>query len=483
MMKTRFKRLLSRVALPMLGVVAMSILPTTAHGQDAKKPAPLKGSGPVKPAIDVPKIAFTQFVLANGLKVILHEDHSSPIVSMELWYHVGSKNDTPGKSGLAHMFEHMMDEGTLRMPSGEYRRIVQEAGGTYSAGTREDWTRYYATVPSNQLETLLWLESERMGYFMGPTLDSIRFNLERESVRNEYRQSMSGAVNRGAEALFATAFATSSYSLPLFGHMSELGSSTVDDLRAFHAKYYVPNNAVLAIAGDFQTAAARKQVERYFSGIVRGAPVKQPLAVTPLDRESRIAMEDPGGQRQLWIAWHGVPAAHSDRVALMALSGVLNARLGRLLINERRVASFMNPGLNAHFDLEAGGLFQTVAVVSGSMTEVERLIDSVVTSVQSDGVTPPELRRWMAAFRTTSLTALQGVSSKAMRLADGATIQGNPGAVFAEVERAQKLTPAEVQRVARKYLIANRIVMSIVPAGKLDQVSKPNEPYVNVTRK
>ena len=468
-----------------LAVTVVSTLPETSRAQDAKPAASMKGSTPAaKPTIDLPKVAFTQLVLPNGLKVILHEDHSSPIVALDVWYHVGSKNDVPGKSGLAHMFEHMMDEGSLRMPTGEYRRIVQEAGGTYNARTNNDWTHYYATVPSNQFETMLWLESERMGYFLSPALDSTKFNLEREAVRNEYRQNVLGfAVGRALEAMYGAAFANSTYSLPLFGHPSELGSATVDDLRAFYRKFYVPNNAVLVVAGDFRTADARQQVRRYFGAIPRGAAVKQPTAVAPLERESRIVMEDPGSQKQLWIGWRGVPSAHPDRVALMALSGVLNARLSRLLITDRRLASFMNPGLNAHSDFEASGLFQTVVVATGSMTEVERLIDSVVASVQTEGVAPTELRRWVAAFRTTSLIGMQSVAVKAQNFGDAMTMQANPLGIFGEVERAQKLTPDDLRRVARKYLVPQRIVMSVVPAGKLDQISKPSEPFTNVTRK
>jgi zinc protease len=475
-MKFNALRLAATMSLPMFACAS-----SVARAQDSRPPAVIAISP--RPGIDVPKVAITDFTLPNGLRVILNEDHSSPIVSVQVMYHVGSKNDTPGKSGLAHMFEHMLDEGTTNLPSGEFKRIIQQAGGDYAAFTQTDWTQFYTTLPSNHLETALWLEAERMTNLF-PALDSARFNLERESVRNEYQENILGsAPMSGAEAVFEAIFANGTYRLPLIGHMSELGTTTVKDLQAFYDKYYVPNNAVLVIAGDFRAADARRIVTRHFSPIPRGKPVIQPRDPGTFTGEKRLVVEHSAGQRQLWFAWRGPSSATKDRAATMALSSILSDRLRRLLINDRHVASFMNPAFNVNFDLESSGVFQLVIVVTGSATEVERLVDSVVASVRSDGVTPQEVRRWRAAYRMQTLTSMQGVETKASLIADATLTQGNPLGNFLLVERAMSVTPAEVQAAARKYLNGNRVVMNLIPPGKFDLISKPELPYVNASRK
>lgn len=432
--------------------------------------------------VDVPKIAYTTFTLPNGLRVVLHEDHSSPIVAVQLWYHAGAKNDADGLTGLAHMFEHMLDEGTANMPSGEFRRIVQSAGGRYNATTSSDWTKYFTTAPSNQLEMLLWLEAERMAN-LSPSLDSTRFNLERESVRNEYREIMSQAPMAGADAVYETLFSDGAYRHPVVGLQEELGRATVEDLRRFYERYYVPNNAVLVIAGDFDSAVARRQVTKHFAPIPRGKPVVQPKAVGTFTGEKRIVVEHPSGQRQLWVVWRGARSAAPDRAAALALTSIMSERLRRLLITERRLSSFMNPGFNTNFDLEESGLLHFAMVISGSATEAERLFDSVATSIRTDGVTAKELDRWRASYRLQTLTDMQSVLVKSDMIADGLMMQGNPVANFQLVERALTLTPEDVRAAARKYMTADRVVLNIVPTGKLDLISRPDLPYVNATRK
>jgi zinc protease len=454
----------------------------TVNAQDTRKPAPLPAARQSS-LVDVPKIQYSMFTLPNGLRVVLHEDHSSPIVATQLFYHAGSKNDAPGLTGLAHMFEHMLDEGTQNMADGEFRRVVQAAGGTYNAATGSDWTKYFTVAPGNQLETLLALEAERMAN-LSPALDSTRFDLERESVRNEYRETiLSNAVRSGAEAIYEALFAEGAYSFPVIGRWEDLGHATVEDLRRFYDRYYVPNNAVLVIAGDFASADARKQVTKYFSPIPRGRDVIQPKSIGKLTGEKRLVVEHPSGQRQLWVVWRGAKAAAPDRAAALALTSIMTDRLRRLLVTERRLSSFMNPGLNTNFDLEESGLLHFAIVVTGSATEVERLFDSVATSIRTDGVTAEEVRRWAASYRLQSLTDMQSVLTKSDMLADGLMTQGNVLGNFQMVERAVTLTPADVQAAARKYMTGDRVVMSIVPTGKLDLISKPELPYTNATRK
>lgn len=470
----------ARAALPAFVLLAAT---QTAAGQDGRKAVPLP-TPKASARVDVPKLKYTDFTLPNGLRVILHEDHSAPIISTQLLYHVGPKHDVPGKTGLAHLFEHMMDEGTLNMPGNTFRRIIEDAGGTYGAHVQPDWTQYLVTTPSHHLETVLWTEAERMAN-LSPTLDSARFHSERDAVRNEYREMfLNIQVQSAAEAMLETVFESSpGYRNRLIGHMADLETTTVEDLRQFYEKYYVPNNAVLVVAGDFSTAEARRMIARHFGPIPRGKPVTQPTLVPPLRGEKRIVLEHSSGLRQLWIGWHGAKASAADRPAALALSSILTERLRRLLVTDRRLATALVSSFNQNFDLESSGVLQSVINVSGSATEVERLADSVIASIRTDGVTDTEVRRWVAAHRMRTLNEMQSTETKAFMLADGALTYRDPNGHFGVVERALLVKPADVQAAARKYLTEHRVVMSVIPIGKFDQISRPELPWTNVSRK
>lgn len=471
----------ARAIVPAILLVALT---QSAVAQDTRRAAPLPPNPKASSRVDVPKLKYTDFTLPNGLRVILHEDHSSPIISTQVLYHVGPKHEVPGKTGLAHLFEHMMDEGTLNMPGTAFKRIIQDAGGSYSAHVQPDWTQYLITIPSHQLETVLWTEAERMAN-LSPTLDSTRFHSEREAVRNEYREMfLNIQVQSAGEAMIETVFEKSpGYSNRLIGHMSDLETTTVDDLRLFYEKYYVPNNAVLVVAGDFSTAAARRMIAKHFGPIPRGKPVTQPTLVPPLSGEKRIVLEHSSGLRQLWLGWQGAKASAADRPAALALSSILTERLRRLLVTDRKLATALVAAFNQNFDLESSGVFQSVINVSGSATEVERLADSVVTSIRTNGVTDIEVKRWVAAHRMRSLIEMQSTETKAFMLADGALTYRDPNGHFGVVERSLLVKPADVQAAARRYLTEHRVVMSVIPIGKFELISRPELPWTNVSRK
>ena len=436
-------------------------------------------------AVQVPRLKLTDYTLPNGLRVLMHEDHSSPIVAVDLWYNAGSKFDPKGKTGLAHMFEHMMDEGTLNMPNGEYRRIIQSAGGSYNASTQNDFARYFTVIPSNQLETVLWLEAERMAN-LGASLDANRFNLEREAVRNEFRQTILGdPLQSAAVATFEALFAGSAYGPPLFGYPADIASATVEDLRRFYDTYYVPNNAVLVIVGDFDAAQAKAMVQKQLGPIPRGKRVVFPKSVTPFRGEQRLVVEHPSGTRGLWAAWRGAKSSSPDRPALLALGSVLTQRLRRIFVEERRMAPTMIGGLTTNFDLQEAGIFQVGMTpnATASATLFEEVMDSVITSIKTNGVTEAEVRRWVASYRMQMLNEMMSVAAIAPNIGDGALNQQNPLAFHDLIDRAQRVTPAQVQAAAKKYLTADRIVTSIIPTGKFDLISKPNLPYVNATPK
>jgi zinc protease len=445
----------------------------------------LSSAGAQTSSIDVPKIQYTDFTLKNGLRVILHEDHSTPIVAIELWYNGGGKFDPPGKSGLAHMFEHMLDEGTLNMPNGEYKRAIQSVGGYYNAATSSDWVRYWSQLPSNNLEMGLWLEAERMAN-LSPTLDSIRFERERDAVRNENRLRIQAvAVNSGFDAVAGVLFAGAAYGVPLIGVPAELDGATVEDLRRFYDTYYVPNNAVLVIVGDFRTAEARRMVEKHFSPIPRGKPIAMPVTTKPFHGEQRVVMEHPQNVRQLWTVWRGASSGSPDRPAVVALSSIITERLRQVLVNERRLATVMNPFTNNNFDLYDSGVFQIAATPAptASATQIEQVIDSVVASIKRDGVTATEVKRAIGSYRIDVLESMQADSAKAEKIADATLNTGKPLGYYDLLGRAQRLTPADVRAAARKYLTGDRVVLSIIPPGKLDLISKPELPYVNLSKK
>lgn len=465
-------------------VALLIALPAAA--QEQRPTAPLPRPSAIKPGLDVPKIAYTEFTLPNGLRVIMHEDHSSPIVAVEVWYNVGSKQDPRGKSGLAHVFEHMMFRGTANLGDDEFMRPIQEAGGVGSANTTNDWTRYFEIVPTNILEPTLWAEAERMRNLTA-RMDSTRFERERDAVRNEFGQRFEGVMSYAASsAMTGALFPSGAYAVPVIGHMAELNLATVDDLRRFYQTYYVPNNAVLVVAGDITPADARRKVERQFAAIPRGKPLPPPDAVgTPLGGEQRIVIEFPGNLRALWVGWRGAKSANADRAAVLALSSIMTDRLRRLLVTTRQVAVSLSPVYNQNFDLQESAILQAAISLTptASATEAERLVDSVVASIRKDGVTDSELRRWGASYRMQKLTAMQSVQTKAQDLGDAALNQGDPLANFKVMERAQLLRPADVLAAARKYLTPERVVLSVVPPGKLNLISKPELPFANVTRK
>ena len=431
--------------------------------------------------VQVPKLKLTDFTLPNGLRVLMHEDHSSPIVAVDMWYNAGSKFDPKGKTGLAHMFEHMLDEGSLNMPAGEYKRAVQQTGGRYNASTANDFARYYTIVPSNHLETVLWLEAERMANL---TPAAERFSLEREAVKNEYRQEiLNNPEKSAATALIQALFPEGAYAPPLFGFPADLASITLDDMRQFYDTYYVPNNAALVIIGDFKTADVRKQVAKHFGAIRRGKPISFPSAGAPLRGVKRLVTEHQSGIRGVWAAWRGAPSASPDRPALLALSSILTQRLRRIFAQDRRVGA-MSP-YNASFDLAEAGIFQIAMTPNATApaTMFEEVMDSVITSIQTEGVTESEVRRWVGSYRMQTLTDMQSVESIASNVGDATLAQNKPLAVYEMLDRAQQVTPAQVQAAAKKYLTGDRVIVSIVPTGKLDLISKPNLPYVIATPK
>lgn len=436
---------------------------------------------PVRP------LAFTRLELANGLVALFNEDHSAPVVGVGVWYHIGAKDEQAGRTGLAHLCEHMMFEGSPNVPAGQFQATLL-AGGAVSSRwgeTSEDRTLYFETIPSSLLETTLWLESDRMATPFRGT-DSTRLTAALGAIRNERQANRENIPFGTSQEVTLTALygGEHPYRDPL-GAMGDLDRATFDGMRGFCAPYYVPNNAIVALSGDFETAKARAWIERYFGTIPRGAPPTHPaIRATPMMAERRVVMEDRRARdARLRVAWAGAAFADDDKMALNALASVLqgdrSSGLVKALMYDQKLATFVDA---AHFDLEKGGVFQIEAIPSAgvSLSAIEDVIDSLVHVARATPPAERELERFKNSNRVTAIASLQGRVFRADTLAQGENWAGDPVAYAKQVDRASRLTPWDVQNAAVKYLIPGRLVLSMVPAGKLELISKPDRRYEKV---
>ena len=435
-------------------------------------------------AIELPHAKRT---LANGLDVVVHEDRRVPIVAIYLWYHVGSKNERVGRTGFAHLFEHMMFTGSQHVPPGDHPKILESVGAEMNGTTNEDRTLYFDVVPAGELETALWLESDRMGFLL-PAMTQERLDAQRGIVQNERRQGVDnqpfGIAN---ESVRAALFPPSNpYSWDVIGSMKDLSAASLEDVKDFFRHYYAPNNATLAIVGDVSPAQAKAVAAKYFAELPRGPAIERPtIAALTLPREKRLVLEDTRARTaQIRFAWPTVGADNPDRFALSALGSVLTldrtSRLTKALVYDRQLATNVFAGNTTY---ENGGQFSINVIPrpTASLTDIEQVVDSVLASVGTTSPSAVEITR-AANFRTVgSISGLQSDLNKAINVANGSATYGDPNALFKQIANMAAVTPSEVQRAAQRYLGPGRVVLSMVPAGKLDMVAKPNLPFENVT--
>jgi zinc protease len=430
------------------------------------------------------RIPFETYSLPNGLTVILAPDHATPTVTVTMWYHVGSKNEEPGRTGFAHLFEHVMFTGAGHTPYGTHDQLTEGVGGSNNASTANDQTVYYDTVPSNYLEDALWLESDRMGFLLD-ALDITKLNAQRDVVKNERRQTVDNQpYGMSEEILYGAIFpATHPYSWPVIGSMKDLTAASEADVKNFFRLYYAPNNAFLVVAGDFQVAQAKTWIAKYFGAIPRGNPITRPSALpVMLDKETRLVYEDHVQVPRLYIAWPTVGEKSDDRFALSVLdaitAGPRTTRLTKALVYDQQSAATVSTSQDS---LEDAGVFN-VAITprpGHSLSELESATDALLEKLKTEGPAIEEIQRATAGLEFEFVSNLQSNLGKSMTLADGAGFHNDPGYFQTEYQKMLAVTPADVQRVAKKYLTKGRVVLSIVPMGKQDQASKPSEskPY------
>ena len=426
------------------------------------------------------KIPFDSYTLANGLTVITSIDRTTPTVAVNMWYHVGSKNEVKGRTGFAHLFEHVMFTGSGHVPYGLHDKLTEGVGGSNNGTTSNDRTTYYETVPSNYVESALWLESDRMGFLLD-SLDLAKLNAQRDIVKNERRQSVDNQpYGRAFEILAqATYPASHPYSWDVIGSMEDLSAATEEDVKNFFRLYYAPNNAFLSIVGDFDPVQTKAWVQKYFGDIPRGKPITRPtVAPVTLDAERRLVYEDKVQVPRLYVSWPTVGENHDDRFALDVLGAVLSgprtARLTKALVYDKQTAASVSAFQGTNEDV--GDFVMTITPRPGnSLTDLEQAADAVIDKLKAEGPTAEEIQKATAGEELAFVRGLESNLGKAMRLADGAGFHGDPGYFRTEYARGQSVTAADVKRVANKYLTKGRVVLSIVPTGKLDQAAKPGE--------
>jgi predicted Zn-dependent peptidase len=418
------------------------------------------------------RIPIETYELANGLRVTLSEDHTAPIVAVNLWYHVGSANEREGRTGFAHLFEHMLFQGSAHVGANEHFELVQRAGGTLNGSTWLDRTNYFETVPSNQLGLALWLEADRMGYLL-PAMTQAKLDTQRDVVKNERRWSVANQpYGTWWEKLPALAYpADHPFHHSLIGSMEDLTAASLEDVEQFFATYYTPDNATLSIAGDFDPAEAKALVERFFGPIPRGGrkPPLPPMDLPPTFGESRReVVEDEVMLPRVYAAYRSPPFGTDEYYAASVAGAILGmgkgSRLQRALLRDRETASEINAFT---FDLAKGADLLVIEATALEGVDHERLSDEIaqeVARMHDEGVSPDEVERAVALIETLYVTSMQSAGDRADRLSMFTTYFGDPGLVNAQVDRYRAVTAEQVSTFARARLVPeNRVELVYVP--------------------
>jgi zinc protease len=421
-------------------------------------------------SIDLP---YTKRTLANGLDVIVHEDHHVPIVAVNLWYHVGSKNERPGRTGFAHLFEHLMFEGSEHHNTGFFPPL-QQAGALLNGSTNTDRTNYWAVVPTSAIDRALWMESDRMGYLL-PAVTRERFETQRDVVLNERRQNYENrpygmAIMAITSALYPP---DHPYSWMTIGSAEDIRAMQLEDVQAFFRTYYHPSNASLVLAGDIETPRAFDLAEQYFGDLPAGTRPLPVIAAASLSREERIVMEDRVELPRIYVAWLS-PAMFAPDDAELDLVGDLLAngktsRLYRTLVYERRIA--LDVSAHQH-SRELGSFFLLAATAAPgqSLAEIYAEIDAELDRLSAMGPTDDEMERALAQAEAQFIYRLQtvgGFGGKSDQLNAYNVLLGNPGFFTADLDRYRRATHESVRSAAALHLRRDaRVVLSVIPRGQ-----------------
>jgi len=416
-----------------------------------------------------PKFEYEHFTLPNGLTVVLSEDHSTPIVHVQLWYHVGSKNERPGRTGFAHLFEHLMFNGSRNVEPEGFMSFVSSVGGQVNAYTTEDETVFWATVPRQYLPLTLWLEADRMASLR---IDEDSLAREREVVKEERRLRIDNQpFGRLNEILYEQAFTVHPYRHPTIGSMADLEAASIEDVRDFYRTFYVPSNATLVITGDFEPKEARQLVEQYLGRVPKAAhEVPRDIPVEPPQKEERrVTLRTPWPLPAVIVAHKITYDGHEDsyplHIAAKVLSDGQSSRIYDELVYKQglAVAAFGSANL-----IEDPNLFYAVAIVQPgrSPDEAARALIAELDELRNTPITERELQRSKNQFARDYILGRQTIQQKATHLGHAVVKHDDITTADAEFDIFQSITTADVQRVARTYFTPeNRLVLTLMPGG------------------
>lgn len=417
-------------------------------------------------------VPYTYFVLPNGLRVILHEDHSTPTVSVNIWYHAGSGREKPGRTGFAHLFEHIMFEGSGHVAEGDFDNFLEAAGGNNNGSTNSDRTNYYETIPSNALDLALFLESDRMGFLL-EAMSPEKVDGQRDVVKNERRQ-------RYENTPYGLAFPTLGenlyppdhpYHWPTIGYMDDLSAASYDDVTDFFKKYYAPNNASLVIAGDLDPGKTRALVEKWFADVRRGAHVPPPATPSAyLAEEKRLVLEDRVQLPRLYMAWLTPSSFKPGDAELDLLSSILaggrNSRLYKRLVYDLQIAQDVS-AFQASSQLSS--FFAIIVTARGGhpLNEIEKMVQEEINQLKNEPPADRELQRAVNQYEASFLRRLETVDAKADQLNNYFTLTGNPDYFNEDLARYKAIEAKDLRAVALTFLRDDgRVILSIVPQGK-----------------
>ncbi|TAK19405.1 MAG: insulinase family protein [Acidobacteria bacterium] len=413
--------------------------------------------------------------LANGLTVLVHEDRQAPLAAVSVWYHVGSKNEVRGRTGLAHLFEHVMFEGSEHVTTGFFEPL-QRVGGTLNGSTSQDRTNYWEVVPTGALELALWMEADRMGWLL-PALSDERFAMQREVVLNERRQSYENRPYGLAHFAMLDALHQDGhpYKWPVIGDPADLRAASVDDARAFFSRYYHPGNASVAVAGDVSPDAVFALAEKLFGAIPPGPAIERVIAPTMAAPAARLMLEDQVELPRLYLAWpspalFGADDAELDLAADMLANGK-TSRLYRTLVHEQRMVADLGASQGSR---ELQGMFQVTATAAPgkSLIDIHDAVMAAIGAMAERGPTVPELAREQTHAEAAFLSRLQtlgGFGGKSDQLNFYQTYLGKPDAADDDLNRYLGATPTSVRDAVNEWLRPDRrVALSVVPSGRAD---------------
>jgi zinc protease len=417
-------------------------------------------------------VRYEQFTLPNGLRVILHRDTTTPTIATNVWYHVGSAGEQKGRTGFAHLFEHIMFEGSANVPEGKIDEWFGEVGGSPNGSTAPDRTNYMQSFAANALDMALFIESDRMGHLL-EAMSPASVDGQRDVVKNERRQSYDNRPYGLADQVLTEALYPPShpYSWPVIGYMDHLSSASYEDVVSFFRRHYAPNNATLVIAGDIEPQRARTLAEKWFADVPRGEPVPPVQATAPrIAGTPKLLLEDRVQLPRVDMRWITPAAYQEGDAALITLGRILgagkNSRLYKRLVYELQIADDVSAyqggrKLNGEFEISV------TARAGRDLDELERVIMEEVSRIQREPPEARELERAQNQYEVSFLEQLERVDAKADVLNEYLFYTGRPDYFNEDLARFRALTPADISDAARRWLAADaRVILSIVPAGK-----------------